>query len=146
MGAGRRDLAREFARLTTWLGMATMGAAGAVMFFIAPWVFSLLTPDPAVRELGVAVLRVELIAEPLFGASIVAAGALRGAGDTLVPAVINLGSMWVVRVTAAALLAPRLGLMGVWVAMCGELCVRGALFLVRLYRERWLRREAVVAR
>ncbi|MCI8419185.1 MAG: hypothetical protein HFF79_01585, partial [Oscillospiraceae bacterium] len=34
--------------------------------------------------------------------------------------------------------APRFGLAGVWAAMCGELCVRGLLFLVRLLRGRWL--------
>ena len=35
-------------------------------------------------------------------------------------------------------LAPRLGLPGVWLAMCGELCFSGLLFLVRLLRGRWL--------
>lgn len=29
-------------------------------------------------------------------------------------------------------------LAGVWMAMCGELCVRGVLFLIRLLRGRWL--------
>ena len=43
--------------------------------------------------------------------------------------------------TAAALLAPRFGLAGVWCAMCGELCVRGCLFLVRLLRGKWLERR-----
>ena len=62
----------------------------------------------------------------------------RRAGDTLVPSAMNLVSMWGVRITAAAVLAPRLGLTGVWLAMCGELCVRGLLFLARLLRERWL--------
>ena len=43
-----------------------------------------------------------------------------------------------VRITAASLLAPRMGLVGVWLAMCVELCVRGVLFLVRLLRGKWL--------
>ena len=85
-------------------------------------------------------LRIEAFAEPLFAASIVAAGALRGAGDTLVPSVLNLVSMWGVRITLAAVLAPRFGLPGVWFAMCFELCVRGVLFLVRLLRGRWLQK------
>ena len=66
------------------------------------------------------------------------AGALRGAGDTLAPSILNLVSMWGVRITAASLLAPRMGLVGVWLAMCVELCVRGVLFLVRLLRGKWL--------
>ena len=138
IGAGRKDLSRRFAYLSTALGMGIMALTGALMYLLAPWLFSLLTPDPAIQALGSQVLRIEAFAEPLFAASIVAAGALRGAGDTLAPSVMNLVSMWGVRLTAAMALAPRFGLPGVWTAMCGELCVRGILFLVRLGRGKWL--------
>lgn len=138
IGARRRDLAQRFARLSTALGVAVMSCTGVLMFLAAPWMFALLTPDPAIRELGAYVLRIEAFAEPLFAASIVAAGALRGAGDTLVPCVMNLVSMWGIRLTMAAFLAPRMGLAGVWLAMCVELCVTGILFLIRLLRGKWL--------
>ena len=46
--------------------------------------------------------------------------------------------MWGIRITMAAFLAPRIGLTGVWIAMCAELCIRGILFLIRLFREKWL--------
>ena len=144
LGAKRRDLARRYARLAVALGAALMSGMAVLMYLAAPAVFALLTPDPAVQALGVQVLRIEAFAEPLYAVSIVAAGAMRGAGDTLVPSLMNLVSMWGVRITAAALLAPRLGLAGVWLAMCGELCVRGLLFLLRLLRERWLQRSIEV--
>ena len=140
LGARQRDLARRFARLSVLLGVGMMSAMAALMFLLAPWMFRLLTPDPEVQALGALVLRIEVFAEPLFAVSIVAAGAMRGAGDTLVPSLINLVSMWGIRVTASALLAPGMGLVGVWLAMCGELCVRGVLFLLRLLRDRWLDR------
>ena len=144
LGAGRKDLARRYARLSVLLAVLLMSAMGALMFALAPAVFRLLTPDPAVRALGARVLRIEAFAEPLYAVSIAAAGAMRGAGDNLVPSILNLVSMWGVRITAAALLAPRLGLVGVWLAMCGELCVRGVLFLIRLLREKWLERGVAV--
>lgn len=143
VGAGRKDLAKRFARLSVALGVVIMSCTGVLMFLAAGWMFSLLTPDPAIRELGAYVLRIEAFAEPLFAVSIVATGALRGAGDTLIPCVMNLVSMWGVRITAAMFLAPRLGLPGVWLAMCGELCFSGLLFLVRLLRGRWLEARAV---
>ncbi len=145
LGAERRDLCVRFACLSTALGMAMMALTGTLMFLSAPWMFSLLTPDPTIQALGVQVLRIEAFAEPLFAASIVAAGALRGAGDTLVPSILNLASMWGVRISAAMLLAPRFGLPGVWAAMCGELCVRGILFLVRLLRGKWLQNKYAAA-
>lgn len=55
-----------------------------------------------------------------------------------IPSLMNFISMWGIRITTASFLAPRLGLYGVWIAMCGELCIRGVLFLVRLLREKWL--------
>ena len=138
VGAKRRDLARSFARLSTVLGMLVMTVSGALMFALAPQIMAMLTPDPTVRALGAQVLRIEAFAEPLFGASMVASGALRGAGDTLIPSIFCLASMWGVRIPLMALAAPRWGLIGVWCAMAFELCVRGALFLVRLLRDRWL--------
>lgn len=44
-----------------------------------------------------------------------------------------------VRLTLAAVLAPSLGLQGVWTAMCIELCFRGTIFLLRLFRGRWMK-------
>ena len=139
IGAGKPERAKRYANLAVMLGAAVMTCTGGLMFLGAPLMFSMLTPDAAIRELGVRVLRIEAFAEPLFAVSIVTAGALRGAGDTLIPSMINLASMWGVRITAASLLAPRLGLVGVWIAMCGELCVRGLLFLVRLLRGKWMK-------
>ena len=88
-------------------------------------------------------LRIEAFAEPMFGASIVASGAMQGAGDSTTCFALNLFSMWGVRLTLAFLLAPRFGLAGVWTAMCVELCTRGVLFLLRLARGKWLERGAL---
>ena len=138
VGAERKDVARSFSRLSTLLGMGVMAIMGVLMYVAAPPIMAMLTPDVAVQELGVTVLRIEAFAEPLFAASLVASGAMRGAGDTLVPSIFSLVSMWGVRITLATIAAPRWGLVGVWVVMAGELCFRGVLFLVRLLRDRWL--------
>ena len=137
LGAGKTKHAKGFANVTVGLGMIIMTAAAVIMYFIAPGVFSFLTPDPYVRELGVRILRIELLAEPFFGASIVAAGALRGAGDTLASSIIHLFSMWVVRISLACILVGKFGLEGVWTAMCIELTFRGIAFLVRLRFAKW---------
>lgn len=143
IGAERRDQAKRFGWLSVALGVSVMTGTGILMYIAAPWIFSMLTPDGAVRTLGAEVLRIEAFAEPLFAASIVAAGALRGAGDTLIPSIIELGSMWGVRITLAMALVGPLGLHGVWIAMCVELCVRGLLFLLRMFRGKWLELQTI---
>lgn len=139
VGAGRQGLARKLAGMTVGIGMAVMAVTGLVMYLAAPQMIGVMTPDAEIRSLGTAILRIEAFAEPMFAASIVAYGAFVGAGDTLVPSFMNFFSMWAVRLTLAALLAPVLGLCGVWIAMCAELCFRGAIFLLRLWRGNWLR-------
>ena len=119
-----------------------MTVMGVLMYVFAPAMMGLMSPVAEVVNLGTEVLRIEAFAEPLFAAAIVCYGVMVGAGDTLKPCVMNLTSMWAVRLTMAALLAPRYGLRGVWIAMCVELCFRGTIFLVRLLRGSWLRKMA----
>ena len=140
IGAGRNKLTRQFAWTSTWLGMGVMTFLGAVMYGIAPWMMEIMTPDRDIVELGVVALRTEAWAEPMYAASIVAYGAFVGAGDTLIPSFMNLGSMWGVRVVLAAILAPIYGLHGVWIAMAIELTFRGAIFLIRLRSGAWMMR------
>lgn len=131
VGAGDATQARRYGNICTALGGALMGCTGLLMMIFCPFVFRLLTPVAEVRTLAAQVLRIGLLAEPLFGVSIAAAGALRGAGDTLVPSLLNLGSIWIVRLGLSLLLVGKLGLRGMWIAMAIELCVRGALMLWR---------------
>lgn len=138
VGARREKLALSFGRMTIGSGMIFMGIAGVLMYFAAPWMIGLLTTDVRVRNLGAEVLRIEAFAEPLYGASIIATGILRGAGDTLVPSIMNFISLWCVRLPLSYVLARSYGLRGVWVAMCVELCFRGLIFLVRFLRKRWI--------
>jgi len=142
IGAGRRDLARSFGKITIWLGVGVMTLMGAVMWMCAPVMMCMFTPDMVVRDLGVEALRIEAFAEPMFAAAIVAYGVMVGAGYTLVPACINLVSIWVARLSLAAVLAPVMGLNGVWLAMCIELCIRGISFLIAFSRGRWLANAA----
>ena len=143
VGAHRKDMAKRFAWLCTLMGMGIMTLTGAGLFAFAPALMSIFTADAAVIALGARVLRIEAFAEPMFGASIVASGAMQGAGDSTSCFVLNIFSMWCIRLTLAFLLAPRFGLVGVWGAMCFELCVRGLLFLIRLARGKWLEKGAL---
>ncbi len=137
IGAGRKKLSRRFAYITVVSGMIIMGIMGAIMWLGADIMMGIITPVESIRSLGAEVLRVEAWAEPMFAAAIVSYGVFVGAGDTVVPSCMNLGSIWIVRLTLAALLAPVMGLRGVWIAMAAELGVRGLLFLWRLFSHAW---------
>ncbi len=138
-GARRIDLMRDFAWIAMALGMLIMALMGLVMWIFAPSMMAIITPDADVIKLGAEVLRIEAWAEPGFAAAIVGYSVCIGAGTTFVPSLMNLCSIWGVRVSLTLLLAGQYGLHGVWMAMAVELTVRGAMFIVRLLRNDWCR-------
>ena len=137
IGAGQRLLTRSFARMSVALGIGVMTLMGVLMWIFAPELMALMSPVEEVIALGTRVLRIEAWAEPMFAAAIVCNGVFIGAGDTIIPAIMSLGSMWAVRLTLAATLAPKFGLKGVWTAMAIELLFRGSIFLTRLFKGNW---------
>ena len=109
IGAGQRLLTRSFARMSVALGIGVMTLMGVLMWIFAPELMALMSPVEEVIALG----------------------------DTIIPAIMSLGSMWAVRLTLAATLAPKFGLKGVWTAMAIELLFRGSIFLTRLFKGNW---------
>jgi Na+-driven multidrug efflux pump len=138
IGARRRDMAYRLGWLSVVMGMVIQGLAAAALYAAAPFIIGIMTPDPEVVALATRVLRIVVFIEPLFAAAIVSTGVFQGAGRTLLSGVFDFASMWGVRIPLTALLTPRYGLVGAWVAMSIELSFRGVLFLTRLFRKRWL--------
>lgn len=145
LGAGRRYLCRQFARISVFLGMAVMGIMGVLMYICAPYMMELMTGVDSVVNLGTDILRIEAFAEPLFAAAIVTYGVFVGAGDTVAPCLMNVASVWCVRLTLAWLLVDvfGFGLIGMWIAMAAELCARGSMFLLRLWRGNWMKQKVI---
>lgn len=137
IGAGQKALTRSFARMSVGLGIGVMTVMGILMWIFAPELMGIMSPVEEVIALGTEVLRIEAWAEPMFAAAIVCNGVFIGAGDTMIPAAMSLCSMWFVRLTLAATLAPKFSLKGVWTAMAIELTFRGSIFLTRLFKGGW---------
>ncbi|MBQ7057254.1 MAG: MATE family efflux transporter, partial [Bacteroidaceae bacterium] len=142
-GAKREDLMRSFAWIAMALGISIMAVMGIIMWVFAPEMMAIITPKTDVITLGTEVLRIEAWAEPGFAAAIVAYSVFVGAGKTLVPSIMNVASIWIVRLTRAYFLAPVYGLNGVWLAMCIELCFRGVIFLCRFKWGNWMHLDRI---
>jgi Na+-driven multidrug efflux pump len=136
-------MARRFAKINVIMVMVIMSAMGVVMYLTAPWMIGFMTTNQNIIELGSSALRIEAFAEPMFATAIVSCSIFVSAGFTLFPSLMNLGSMWLVRIPMAYYLASRMGLDGVWVAMAFELCFRGAIFLIALSRFDFSKRRGI---
>lgn len=142
MGARRKELTWRFSLITVYMGIAVMGVMGLIMYVFAPQIIGIMSPVEEIRTLGTSILRIEAFAEPMFAASIVAYGVFVGAAHTFIPCMMNFVSIWAVRLTLAFVLAPTMGLNGVWLAMCIELCFRGIIFLFWLHRKKWMKHSS----
>src|SRR5205807_4043744 len=132
-----------------------MSVMGDLFFTFAATLFTFTCPHPGQRpvvEAGVPVLRLEAFAEPALASIIIFLCALRGAGDTRVPVLLNGLGLFGVRIPLAYFLTQdpfALGLerqwpggnplFGAWIAMVADLGVRGCLFLYRYSSGRWQR-------
>ena len=143
VGARRKALAKSFAKITVLSGMIVLTFMSVIMYLTADFMMGMLTPVDEIVELGAKILRIEAFAEPFFGAAIVCYGVYVGAGNSLTPNIINMVSMWFVRIPMAMLMAQTMGLVGVWIAMCIELIVRGSTFLLYLRSPKWLDTKAM---
>jgi Na+-driven multidrug efflux pump len=156
LGAGRPAQAARSGWTAFGMGCGLMCLMGAVFFVFAPQMFSLFCPHPEQRsiiEAGVPVLRLEAFAEPALASIIIFLYALRGAGDTRVPVLLNGAGLFGVRIPLAYILTAKeldlgawgqwsgfdLGLFGAWSAMVADLVVRGCFFLHRFASRRWQR-------
>ncbi len=132
--------AKNFAYMTVGLGMGVMALMGMVMYVFAPEMIGVLSPVESIRELGTTCLRIEAFAEPFFAASIVTYSVCVGAGDTMKPAAINLGTMWLVKAYPCLRAFEKLWTGGCLDSgMATELTFRGILFLIRLFRGAWMK-------
>lgn len=139
LGAGQPDRALACAREARFQALLLLIGTGSLYFFCAEPLYRLLTHDPRVIEVGVPALRALGIVQPFAATLIVYLGALRGAGDTLVPMTFTIVGIGCLRVPVAYVggILMRGGLLGVWLGMFVDLAARAALMTWRLEAGRW---------
>ncbi len=140
IGRGEPAVAIARAHLGFVVTAAYMLACGAGLFGFRRQLIGVFTADPAVLKTG-ATLLVFAAVYQLFDASyIVYNGGLRGAGDTLVPAVV-LGTLcWAITVGGGRLIAdrrPAWGPAGPWVAATVYGGTLSTFICYRFARGRW---------
>lgn len=143
LGAKKPREAREAGERAIFLCTALLCLIGIVMYLLAPFLISLLTPDGEVRRIGAMLIRICAFEQPFNAVSIVTGGALRGAGDTKAPFLCGLVSMWGVRILLSWITGILLGggVAAFWWCMVADLGVRSLFLLLRFLRGGWERTQ-----
>lgn len=125
---------------------AAFGMGGGIMVMVG--LFFIFFPEIAARILSEDIRILELTAKCLFlagfvqvgfAASMIFGGALRGAGDTMSVMKLNLLSVLGPRFVGVLVVGWWLnkGLVAIWMVLCGELLIRGALIFGRFLHGGW---------
>lgn len=139
LGAERPDRARRGATYAFTMGAGLMSVMGLIFILFPEPFINLFTSDPAVRAAAIPVLRVAGTLQPGIAASMIFSGALRGAGDTRWPLLMNGLGMWVVRVVGSYVVVYVLGggLVQVWTLLFFDFLVRGGVSYLRFRSGHW---------
>jgi Na+-driven multidrug efflux pump len=136
-----------------WLGVVltegTMLVCSAAMAIWAPQLVSIFNSEPEVIEIGSTFLRIAAAGFIFMGFAAVLADCLNGVGDTMIPMIAGLVSMWLVQIPLAYFLpkwnvfGSELGVFGVRWAMVAALAMRAIAYVIYFRAGRWKRLKIV---
>jgi putative MATE family efflux protein len=139
LGAGNPEGARASCRAAFIYSLLVMSGIGVLLFIFDEAIIRIFTTDPDVIREGANAIRVAALIQPIMSYSFVHGGSLRGAGDTRSTMLITMSSVWGLRIVMTYLLGHLLGLglVGAWLAIGADFCVRGFLFSRRWRGGKW---------
>ena len=142
IGRGRVALARRYFHWGAAFCVGYMGLAGILLVSFRRPLADLLTDDPQVIHWASYIFILMAIFQVFDALSIACGGVLRGAGDTVWPAVVWAICNAVVLLGGGALMAvlmPQWGSVGLWGVATVHISILGCLLLLRYLYGPWAR-------
>ena len=138
-GANDRKRMNELARMFIPIEVILMIFSGGALFVLARPLVSIFSANPAVIDLGTAVLQMVALSEPFYGFSIIVEGMMLGVGNTKQPFAFNIAGMWGVRIVGTFICTQMLsfGLVSAWACMIAHNLLLFVLFCYCYITKTW---------
>ncbi len=140
-GAGLMDRVKKSVRVCMGMTLGTTVVMSLVLYFGGSLFYRLFTPDEAVIDEGMKILRLLVPTYVTYISIEILSGAVRGAGDSLIPTLMTLFGVCLLRVAWLAVALPQ------WPTMTTVLLaypitwvITSLLFIVYYLRGGWLKR------
>ncbi len=143
LGAGKKERAARTGWLAVGLATGFMLAVAIVILIWPEGAVRLFGTEPGLVEIGSNFLRIAALGFLMMGPAAVLTSCLNGVGDTMIPLLASLVTMWGVQLPLAAFL-PRvanLGVYGVRWAMVIALAMRAFTYIFYFRLGRWKRKK-----
>ncbi len=141
LGEKAFEKAKEYGAACQRIGGVISIIMSVVLFLLARWTMSLFFPkDPSIVDIGVSLMRMEIVIVLFQIVQIIYMGCLRGAGDNLFTAISCAVSVTLIRTAVSFVCAYILGwgILGVW---CGVLADQVSRFIagaIRFKQGKWV--------
>jgi len=141
LGRGDPASAREASLACRRIGSIISTMMGAVMFLFRKELMTLFTADPDIIALGAGIMILTALIQPFQSSFQIYAGALRGAGDSLYPAISMGVGILFIRPLLSFLCIQWLGwgLFGAWIALFVDQIVRFCMIRLRFNTGKWMK-------
>ncbi|WP_299449125.1 MATE family efflux transporter [uncultured Phascolarctobacterium sp.] len=139
IGTGNLDAVSSRVWKTIRIGVLISGVLTFILYLNSDFIYGIFTDNPEVLELGRHIFLIEIFLEMGRAVNMVMVMSLQAAGDIKWPVATGLISMWLTATLGAYVFGIVLGwgLVGVWLAMCLDECLRAAVFIYRWHSGGW---------
>jgi MATE family multidrug resistance protein len=140
IGKGEPEMASRRADLGFLVAAVYMVCCGVFFYLGRHWLIGMFTDEPDVRRMGAVLLIFAAVYQFFDALYLLYMGALRGAGDTFVPAVMTALLCWTMAVGGGVLMAhlwPALNVAGPWIMATAYGITVGIFVLVRFRSGAW---------
>ncbi len=114
IGAGKMERVHKGLKATLVMANMVAVAISVLALLFAKPLMEVFTKDQQVVEIGKHYLLIVPVFYIIFATMFSINGVMRGAGDTMIPMVFTIISLWFVRIPASWLLSLKFGAIGIW--------------------------------
>lgn len=140
MGAGQSDQAEYYTKKLVGWTMILMNAVDVVLYLTVPYLVKLYNLSPEGAQTAIKVVRSFCIAAiVIWPFAFTTPNTLRAAGDVKYTMAVSIGSMFLMRIVLAYVLAYHtdFGVLSIWYAMYADWAVRAVFYEIRFLRGKW---------
>lgn len=142
LGARRPERAEKSGWIAAFLFTGVMIVGSLVIWFFSEYIVRIFNTEPNLVAVTSDFMRIHIVGFLVFGFVIVLSQALNGVGETVVPMIVTLTTMWLVQVPLAyALSKTGLGMYGVRWGIVIALVVRAATYITYFKLGKWKQKD-----
>lgn len=141
VGAGDYEQVKFYIWKLMKYAVGTMAILNIAILCLLPWLLPLFHLSPETEHVTTQILLLHgLCAIVIWPFSFTFPNGLRAANDAKFTMIVSLLSMWICRIFFGFLFGKYFGfgVLGTWMAMILDWCLRSVLFLVRYFKGRWM--------